>query len=106
MSSSARLPSQVRILTKTSPAQRQVLKNIAAVLEASGSGLQNIVKMNIYLTKMENFAAMNEAYDEVFVWESKPVSIYLPRSFLPSGLLLTTVPGSHLCRCSRASFWD
>lgn len=60
--------------------QRQALRNLSVILEAAGSNLRNVVKMNIYLTTtdkylttMDNFAMMNEAYDEVFVWETKPV---------------------------------
>jgi 2-iminobutanoate/2-iminopropanoate deaminase len=30
--------------------------------------------MNIYITNMENFALVNEAYDEFFTWSPKPVS--------------------------------
>jgi enamine deaminase RidA (YjgF/YER057c/UK114 family) len=53
--------------------QRQALKNLSAVLEAAGSSLQNVVKVNVFLTDMSNFAAMNEVYDEFFVWQPKPV---------------------------------
>lgn len=52
--------------------QRQALRNLSVILEAAGSNLWNVVKMNIYLTTMDNFSMMNEAYDEVFVWETKP----------------------------------
>lgn len=55
------------------PNQRQALRNLSVILEAAGSSLQNAVKMHIYLTTMVNFAMMNEAYDELFVWETKPV---------------------------------
>ncbi|KAL2151339.1 hypothetical protein VTH82DRAFT_6437 [Thermothelomyces myriococcoides] len=51
---------------------RQALKNLSAVLEAAGSSLKNVVKMNVFLTDMSNFAAMNQVYDEFFVWEPKP----------------------------------
>ncbi len=45
-----------------------------------------MVKMNIFLTTMDNFAAVNEAYDEFFVAEPKPVSV--PYSNLFARLLL------------------
>ncbi|KAK4250008.1 Endoribonuclease L-PSP/chorismate mutase-like protein [Corynascus novoguineensis] len=51
---------------------RQALKNLSAVLEAAGSSLQNVIKVNVFLTDMTNFAAMNEVYDEFFVWQPKP----------------------------------
>lgn len=39
--------------------QEQCLKNLSAVLEAAGSSLQNVVRVGVFLTTMENFAAMN-----------------------------------------------
>jgi len=44
----------------------QVLKNVAAVLEAAGSGLDKVVKTTVFLANMEEFAAMNEAYGKFF----------------------------------------
>ena len=44
----------------------QVLKNLAAVLEASGSGLDKVVKTTVFLADMEEFAAMNEVYAQFF----------------------------------------
>ena len=44
----------------------QVLKNVAAVLEASGSGLDKVVKTTVFLADMEEFAAMNEVYGRFF----------------------------------------
>lgn len=59
--------------------QHQAIKNLEAILIASGSSLRNVVKVNIYLTDMSKFALVNEAYDEFFTWEPKPVCD-LPRS--------------------------
>ncbi|KUI62764.1 hypothetical protein VP1G_09891 [Cytospora mali] len=53
---------------------RQTLKNMQAVLEAAGSSLSNVVKVNIFITTMDNFALVNEVYDEFFVSSPKPVS--------------------------------
>lgn len=44
----------------------QVLKNVAAVLKASGSGLDKVVKTTVFLADMEEFAAMNEVYARFF----------------------------------------
>lgn len=38
----------------------QVFKNLAAVCAAAGGSLQDIVKLNIYLTDLANFATVNE----------------------------------------------
>jgi 2-iminobutanoate/2-iminopropanoate deaminase len=45
---------------------RQVMKNLAAVLEAAGSDLQLVVKTSVFLADMEEFAAMNEVYGKFF----------------------------------------
>ena len=45
---------------------RQALANLQAVLTAAGSNLQRVVKTTVFLTTMDHFAAMNEAYAAVF----------------------------------------
>jgi len=45
---------------------RQVLRNIAAVLEAAGSSLDKVVKTTVFLKDMGDFKAMNEVYSEFF----------------------------------------
>lgn len=45
----------------------QVLKNLAAVLEAAGSGLDQVVKTTVFLLDMGEFAQMNEVYGKFFV---------------------------------------
>ncbi|KAL8686856.1 MAG: hypothetical protein Q9218_006815 [Villophora microphyllina] len=54
----------------------QTLNNLSAVLEEAGSSLRNVVKVNIFLSDMTNFAAMNRVYDTFFE-EPKPVRIPL-----------------------------
>ena len=44
----------------------QVLKNLAAVLEAAGSSLSRVVKTTVFLADMKEFAAMNEVYGKFF----------------------------------------
>ena len=44
----------------------QVLKNLAALLEAAGSGLKYVMKTTVFLADMEEFAAMNEVYGKFF----------------------------------------
>jgi 2-iminobutanoate/2-iminopropanoate deaminase len=44
----------------------QVMKNVAAVLEAAGSRLDRIVKTTVFLADMEEFAAMNDVYAKFF----------------------------------------
>ena len=61
---------------------RQVLENIKAILEAAGAGLENVVKVTVYLKDMNDFAAMNEVYAEYFS-ESKPARAAVEVSRLP-----------------------
>ena len=44
----------------------RVLKNVAAVLEAAGSSLDQVVKTLVFLSDMNDFAAMNEVYAKFF----------------------------------------
>lgn len=48
----------------------QVLRNLAAVLEAAGASLDKVVKTTVFLADMTDFAAMNEVYARHF--NSKP----------------------------------
>ncbi|TVY29967.1 RutC family protein [Lachnellula hyalina] len=63
----------------------QALKNLSAVLEAAGSSIDNAVKVNVFLTNMENFAAMNKVYDGFFSKEPKPVRTCVAVHQLPLG---------------------
>jgi len=63
----------------------QSLKNLAAVLEAAGSSIDNAVKVNVFLTNMEDFAAMNKVYDQVFSKEPKPCRTCVAVHQLPLG---------------------
>lgn len=45
---------------------KQVLENLKAVVEESGTNLSNVVKTTVYLTKIEDFASMNETYGTYF----------------------------------------
>lgn len=45
---------------------RQVLENLKAVCEAAGGGLEDIVKLTIYLTDLSHFATVNEIMTTYF----------------------------------------
>ena len=44
----------------------QALRNLAAVLEAAGRTLDDVIRVGVYLTDMGDFAAMNEVYARAF----------------------------------------
>ncbi|KAK6612528.1 endoribonuclease L-PSP [Botrytis cinerea] len=64
---------------------RQALLNLQAVLEAAGSSIENVVKVNVFLTDMQNFAAMNKVYAEFFHKDPKPVRTCVAVHQLPLG---------------------
>lgn len=45
---------------------RQTFENLRIVLEAAGTGLNEVVKVNAYLTDLTRFADFNEVYREFF----------------------------------------
>ena len=45
---------------------RQVFDNLAAVAEAAGGGLADVVKITVYLTDLGNFARVNEIMAQYF----------------------------------------
>jgi 2-iminobutanoate/2-iminopropanoate deaminase len=47
----------------------RVLKNLAAILQASGSSLEKVLRCTVFLKNMGDFAAMNEVYGRYFKQE-------------------------------------
>jgi 2-iminobutanoate/2-iminopropanoate deaminase len=45
---------------------RQTFENLRTILEAAGSGLGDVVKVNAYVTDLTRFARFNEVYREFF----------------------------------------
>ena len=60
----------------------QVLKNLRAVLEAAGSSLDKVVKTGVFLSDMNDFAAMNEVYGRYFD-SNKPARATVEAARLP-----------------------
>jgi reactive intermediate/imine deaminase len=44
----------------------RVFKNLVSVCEAAGGSIQNMVKVNIFLTDLSNFATVNEVMSQYF----------------------------------------
>ena len=62
----------------------QVFKNLTAVCEAAGGTLQDIVKLNIFLTDLSNFPTVNEIM-ATFFEEPYPARAAIGVSELPKG---------------------
>lgn len=59
------------------------MQNLKEVLELGGSSIEKVVKINVYLASMQDFAAMNEAYIE-----------FLPHPMPPRSCLQALAPGN------------
>ena len=64
----------------------QVLRNIEAILIASGSSFENVVKTTCILDNMADFGTFNTIYAEKFI--SKPARSTLAAKELPRGVLV------------------
>lgn len=62
----------------------QVMRNLTAVLTAAGTGLTDILKVNIYLTDMSDFPALNAIYAE-WLGEHRPARATVAVAALPLG---------------------
>ena len=65
----------------------QVLRNLQAILEASGSSLEHTVKVMIYMTDIDRFNELNEIY-EGYLGSAKPARACVEVSKLPKGVLV------------------
>ena len=65
----------------------QVFENLAAVLRAAGSSLQQVVKTTVFLQDMNDFQAMNAVYAEVF-GDHKPARATVEVARLPKDVLV------------------
>jgi 2-iminobutanoate/2-iminopropanoate deaminase len=63
---------------------KQVMKNLHAVLSASGATFANVVKTTIFLTNMADFAEVNRVY-EVGLGTSRPARSTVQVAALPKG---------------------
>ncbi len=63
---------------------RQALSNLGAVLEAAGSGLDQVVRTTVYLVDLRDFEVMNRAY-ATFFGETPPARATVQVTALPKG---------------------
>lgn len=66
---------------------RQVMANLGAVLEAAGTGFNNVVKTTIYLTDLNDFTKVNAIYAEYFP-ETAPARATIEVAALPKGAVV------------------
>jgi 2-iminobutanoate/2-iminopropanoate deaminase len=67
--------------------QKQVLSNVSNVLAASGSSPSHVLKTLVFLKDMNDFAAFNKLYAELF-GETKPARSCVEVARLPKDVLV------------------
>ncbi|MEM1453266.1 MAG: RidA family protein [Planctomycetota bacterium] len=66
----------------------QVMKNLAAVLDAAGSSLHRAIRCTIFLKDMNDFATVNEIYGRAFEGVEPPARATVEVSRLPKDVLV------------------
>ncbi|HVF11874.1 MAG TPA: Rid family detoxifying hydrolase [Actinomycetota bacterium] len=66
------------------PQVQRALENLKGVLEAAGASLASVVKTTVFLTSMDDFAAMNAIYERFFP-QDPPARSTIAVSGLPKG---------------------
>jgi len=60
-------PATQQVITGDVAAQTdRIMKNLASILKAAGSGLDKVVRSTVFLKNMGDFGAMNEVYGKYF----------------------------------------
>ena len=67
---------------------RQSLTNVKAILAEAGVGMDRVVKTTVFLSDMNNFAAMNEVYAEFFSEGGYPARSAVEVARLPKDALV------------------
>jgi 2-iminobutanoate/2-iminopropanoate deaminase len=65
----------------------RVLKNLESILQASGSGLEKVLRCTVFLKSMGDFGAMNEVYGRYFK-QSPPARSTVEVARLPKDVLV------------------
>ena len=75
------------LITDVKKATAQALENVKAILEAGGATMDDVVKVLVFLTDMNDFAAMNEVYATYFTGVC-PARSAIAVASLPKGAVL------------------
>jgi 2-iminobutanoate/2-iminopropanoate deaminase len=76
-------PASMQLVEGDVAAQTErVMQNLSAVLEAAGASLASVIKTTVFLSDMDDFAAMNEVYGRYF-GDHAPARSTVPVARLP-----------------------
>src|SRR5206468_378104 len=73
----------------------QIMRNLGAILEAAGSGLDRLAKTTVFLLDLDDFAGMNEVYAR-YVGDAPPARSTVGIGALPSGALVEIEAVAHV----------
>ena len=78
-------PATGELVGATAPEQaRRCLQNLEAVCDAAGTSLGRALRLTVYMTDLDEFAAINEVYETFFASEA-PARVAVEVSRLPRG---------------------
>ncbi|KAB2313023.1 RidA family protein [Betaproteobacteria bacterium SCN2] len=80
-------PASMQLVDGIEAQIHQVFKNLSAVCEAAGGSLADIVKLNVFLTDLGNFAKVNEIMGQYFQ-QPYPARAAVGVASLPRGALV------------------
>jgi 2-iminobutanoate/2-iminopropanoate deaminase len=81
-------PATQQVIAGDAAAQTdRVLTNLAAILHASGSSLDKVIRCTVFLKNMGDFAAMNEVYGRYFM-QTPPARSTVEVARLPKDVLV------------------
>jgi 2-iminobutanoate/2-iminopropanoate deaminase len=83
-------PATGRLAPDVTAQTEQVLKNIAAILDAAGSGMPHVLRCGVFLVDMKDFPKMNEVYARAF-GSHRPARTTVEVSGLPGDGLLVEI---------------
>jgi reactive intermediate/imine deaminase len=81
-------PSLILLAMLTLTRQHQCIKNLTNILEVAGTNIDKVVKVNVFLSNMDDFADMNSVYMQYW-GEIKPVRTYVSSFAVLTGVVLT-----------------
>ena len=77
-------PGEAALVGDVAEQTEQIFRNLAAILQEAGSGLERLGKTTVFLTDLGDFGAMNEVYAK-HVGDTPPARSTVEVAALPSG---------------------
>jgi len=88
-------PATMELVPGIGPQIERVFENLQAIAAAAGGGLGDVVKLNVYLTDLNNFARFNEIMATYFA-EPYPARAAVGVASLPRGALVEADAVMHI----------